>query len=339
MRILWIGLFLSLGLGACTRVTYPQTSWERDDRGMKDTALMALAQAVGGDGCVILDGKILYQWGHIARPDDWASACKPILSTLLFCAIDEGLAQSPDDRLIDHGVPLRGKDTTITFRALGAMTSGYALCEPSGVAYAYNDYAIQLYQIALFDYLFRDNAMTVTQNQFAHLQFQDPYHYSARRRIALSVEDYARLVWLWRNRGAWNGEQVVSRKYFMREMRPQVPYDLPHAAPCDPRDNLHIGSYGGGADHYTQYGPGVYGFNWWFNRRSPHTDGALLFPSLPDDLIFAMGVRGHLALFSPKRNYILVSAFGRWGEENTPWPWQRVNALLSRFIQHMEQYQ
>ena len=49
------------------------------------------------------------------------------------------------------GWELREKDRSMTFRHLGAMTSGYARPEPPGAAWSYNDYAIQLYQKTLFD--------------------------------------------------------------------------------------------------------------------------------------------------------------------------------------------
>ncbi len=143
------------GLLSCSTHYFPQEHWIRDTRGNKDTFLTTWAAEIGGDGCIILDGKILYSWGDIDRPRDWASASKPILSTLLFIALDKKWVKSVDDRIVDYGVPLQEKDTTITFRSLGAMTSGYTLQEAAGQAYAYNDYGIQLYKHVLFDRVFR----------------------------------------------------------------------------------------------------------------------------------------------------------------------------------------
>ena len=34
-------------------------------------------------------------------------------------------------------------------------------------------------------------------------------------------------------------------------------------------DYLGIGSFGGGSDHFTGYGAGIYGFDWWFNATGP----------------------------------------------------------------------
>ena len=332
-----IGLFSPY---VCRSIDYPHQNWELDRRGDSDTVLAALAEEIGGDGCVVLNGKILYSWGRVDRHRDWASASKPILSTLLFCALDRHLVRSVDDRLTDYGVLLKGKDTTITFRTLGAMTSGYVLCEAAGQAYAYNDYAIQLYKKTLFENVYKQTAQKTTEQQFRALNFEDSWSYYKmpphKERISMSVRDYARLVWLWRNRGKWDKRRLVSRKLFRKYMRPPVPYGLPHAASCDSIDDyLGIGSYGGGADHFTRLGPGVYGFNWWFNRPLPQNGGQPLFPSLPGDLILALGVRGHLALFSPKRSYALITSFGCWGDIGTGWMPSH-EALLGRFIQHME---
>ena len=338
--ILGICLVGTMLLGGCASTRYaPRAHWEQDTRGEEDTVLQRLAREIGGSGCILLDGKILYSWGRIDRPVDWASASKPVLSTLLFCALDRGVVRDADDRLVDYGVPLQGKDTTITFRSLGAMTSGYTLKEAAGEAYAYNDYGIQLYECALLEHVFRQSAEEATAEQFRPMQFEDEWGYyqvpPKRQRIMMSIRDYARFVWMWHNRGAWNEEQVITRKWFRKYMRPQVPYDLPHAAPCDRiNDYLGIGSYGGGADHFTRLGPGVYGFNWWYNRPTPLKEGALLFPSLDDDWILSVGVRGHLSLFSPKRRYVLITSFGNWKDRQKGWG--DYEPLLHTFVEHMD---
>jgi len=56
------------------------------------------------------------------------------LSTLLFFAMQEGLVKSVDQPIQDFGWPLKGKDGGITFRHLGAMTSGYMRPEGPGEA-------------------------------------------------------------------------------------------------------------------------------------------------------------------------------------------------------------
>jgi hypothetical protein len=51
---------------------------------------------------------------------------------------------------------------------------------------------------------------------------------------------------------------------------------------------LKVGSYGGGTDQ-TQHGPGVYGFNFWFNEKSVAT-GQRVWPALPVDTYQANGM-------------------------------------------------
>ena len=51
--------------------------------------------------------------------------------------------------------------------------------------------------------------------------------------------------------------------------------------------SLNLDSYGGGTDQ-TPHGPGIYGFNFWYNRRLP--DGKLVWPGMPEDMYQANGM-------------------------------------------------
>lgn len=104
--------------------------------------LREIADLLGGRGCVVKDGYVVKAWGDQSERSDWFSSAKPVLSTLLFRAITEGLVKSVDQPIADFGWPLQDKDRGITFRHLGAMTSGYRRPEGPGQAWAYNDYAI-----------------------------------------------------------------------------------------------------------------------------------------------------------------------------------------------------
>lgn len=156
---------LSIGLlagGAWARPStnrWPGAHWEPRPPaalGLDAAKLEELAAALGGNGCVIKDGFLAHSWGDQSAKRDWLSSVKPVFSTLLFFAIQEKRLKSVDVRLTGYGWALRDKHRTMTFRHLAAMTSGYARPEPPGAAYAYNDYAIQLYQLTLFDRLYRE---------------------------------------------------------------------------------------------------------------------------------------------------------------------------------------
>lgn len=301
-----------LSAGSCSAAR-PDTRW--DFREMDNPELKALCERIGGDGCIVRRGEIVHAWGDITAHSDWMSAAKPVFSTLLFFAIRDGLVPDVDARIVDCGVPLKGEDTTMTFRHLGAMTSSYALSDAPGTAHAYNDYGIMLYQSTLFDKVFRrePDSVLYSTSYLGSLGFQDSPRFGDRRRVVASVRDFAKIAWFWKNKGRWDGKQLLPRHFFNDYACVQVPYDLPHAAPAQTNDYLGIGTFGGGADHGTVYGPGCYGFNWWFNQPVPQHNGGLLLPGAPEDLIFAVGVGGHLAAFSFSRDYMLVSSRGSWG--------------------------
>ena len=62
--ILGVCLVGTMLLGGCASTRYaPRAHWEQDTRGEEDTVLQRLAREIGGSGCILLDGKILYSWG------------------------------------------------------------------------------------------------------------------------------------------------------------------------------------------------------------------------------------------------------------------------------------
>jgi beta-1,2-mannobiose phosphorylase / 1,2-beta-oligomannan phosphorylase len=95
------------------------------------------------------------------------------------------------------------------------------------------------------------------------------------------------LGWLWLNHGSWGEDDVLPASLFDACIRPGVPADLPRTKGKD-ADYLDLGSYGGGTDQ-TPHGPGVYGFNFWFNR-SLAAGSPLVWPSLPADAYQANGM-------------------------------------------------
>ncbi len=207
----------------------------------------------------------------------------------------------------------------MTLRHLASMTSGYARPEEPGHAWAYNDYAIQLYQKTLFDKIFQGPPETVfhDSNRFGALGLQDGFAFrKSNRRMSASVRDMARVAWFWLNRGNWDGRQLLPRKYFDENMRPQVPADLPLSAEAKTNDYLRIGSYGGESSHFSKGGPGIYGFNWWFNATGGRHPDTLTWPDAPRDAIMAIGHAGNCALLLPSRNFVLVALDADWGEND-----------------------
>ncbi|MEQ1828193.1 MAG: pectate lyase, partial [Pirellula sp.] len=104
--------------------------------------------------------------------------------------------------------------------------------------------------------------------------------------VTASPRDFARIGWLWLNRGNWNGKQIIKSQLMDEFLRAGVSHDLPRTTDKG-EDYLKIGSYGGGTNQ-TPYGPGVYGFNLWFNNKIG--SGERVWPELPDDAFQANGM-------------------------------------------------
>jgi len=187
-------------LNSATGPVFPPAEWEMrapEQLQVNSAMLDQLAAQLGGRGCIVKDGYVIKTWGDQAERGDWASSAKPVLSTMLFFALKEGLVKSVDQPLSDFWEGLKEKDRTITFRHLGSMTSGYARPEGPGEAWAYNDFAIQLYQKTLFDKVFKGDAKAVAEDpkRLGALGFQDGLKFTDRRRLSASVRDFARIAW------------------------------------------------------------------------------------------------------------------------------------------------
>jgi len=296
--------------------------------------LEALAAQLGGRGCVIKDGYVVKAWGDQTQVRDWLSSAKPVLSTLLFFAIEEGRVKSVDQPIADFGWDLRGKDRGITFRHLGAMTSGYARPEGPGEAWAYNDYAIQLYQMTLFDRIYQADAKRVAEapQRLGALQFEDGLKFSDRRRLSASVRDFARIAWFWANRGNWQGRQLLPRRYFDDHLKPQVPKYLPVSREAKTDDYLRINTFGGGSEHFTRFGPGIYGFNWWFNATGARHRENLTWPDAPEDTFMSIGAGGNNAAIIPSLGLVLVAAGADWNDLRAGDPASKINLALKRLV-------
>jgi CubicO group peptidase (beta-lactamase class C family) len=185
---------------------FPGATWAiraPAEAGMESSRLDAIAAQLGGRGCVIKDGYVVKQWGDQAESKDWLSSVKPVISTLLFFAIEEGKVKGVDQPIAKFGWPLQPRHQGITFRHLGAMNSGYARPEGAGEAWAYNDFAIQLYQKTLFDKVFQahGNDVASTPERLGPLGFEDGLRFSEKHRMKSSVRDFARIVWFWCQKG------------------------------------------------------------------------------------------------------------------------------------------
>lgn len=295
-------------------VVFPETHWKTGDParlGLDESGLDQFARNVGGEGCVVWQGLLVKSWGDIASRKDWASAAKPVLSTLLLFAVQEGKLPGVDARVASAGWAFAPKDADLTFRQLANMVSGYSRGEAPGAAWAYNDVAIELYARSL-ERVFQQPLEAAFQQRLAPLQFEDGPFFGSRRGVGVtaSPRDFARLGWLWLNRGHWKGHALIDPDLFTNCMRPGVAATLPRTTAAG-EDYLKVGSYGGGTDQ-TPQGPGVYGFNFWFNERLP--EGRLVWPSAPPDTYQANGMWNRdTVTVIPSRRLVVVVRGGHPG--------------------------
>ena len=306
------------GAGQPERV-FPGVSWATKspaEAGLDAGKLQEFARRMGVDdpnfhssGCIVRHGYLVYSWGNQADNSNWASATKPVLSTLLFFAIKEGKLKSVDDKVGDWGWKLSDKDKPMTFRHLANMTSGYACQEPPGAAWNYNDPAIQLYFLTL-EKVFGKDINSAATEYFRPLQLQDGVIFSSTGRLITTSRDFARIGWFWLNRGDWAGKQLLPRKFFDDYMKPQVPGNLPLSVTKKADDYLGIGSYGG-KPRPTAYGPGKYGFNWWFNVPEGGSAKPFL-PDVPADIIMAIGHGGNFKVLMHSLD-LVIAGRGDWG--------------------------
>jgi CubicO group peptidase (beta-lactamase class C family) len=275
----------------------------------------ASAPELGGRGCIVKNGRTIKTWGDQAERRDVLSSAKPVMTTLLFFAIHEKKLRGLDERIGTFGWELAEKDRTMTFGHLTSMTSGYGRPEAPGAAWAYNDFAINLYQKTLFDRIFQEAPEAVGARLGNALGLEDGLAFRpTNRRISASVRDFARIAEFWLNKGKWKGRRILPERLFDEYCRPQTPRDLPHTAKAETNDYLRIGTYGGGSDHFTEYGAGIYGGNWWFNgtgRLHPHS---ITWPGAPRDTFMSIGAGGNCAVMIPSKKLVLVAMSANWGK-------------------------
>ena len=314
---------------------FPGASWATKtpaEMGVDQAKLDAFKAKLdpNSSGVVIKDGYLIYSWtrvggGSIGENHNWASASKPVIATMLFSAINEGRVASVNSPILPYWPGLTGKDQGITFRNLADQTGNYCNKEAPGAAYAYNDVGTQLF-VNTLDKVFgtSDHLVTAGNSRFRDpMQFQDGTLFeSGKGRVRSSARDFARMGWMWANRGYWNGNYLLPRSFFDSYMKADVSYNLPKSVtpntPWDANDYLHIGSYGGGVNN-DDYVHGPYGFDWWFNTLK---DSSLLgYPAAPPDTFLANGRDGKDCMAMMPSLGLVVAAWNDFTKPGSQTAW------------------
>lgn len=282
----------------------PGAAWEErtpEAAGLSRAKLDALRDLAGGRGCVVRGGTLVYSWGDVAKSADVASAVKPLISTLLMMAVQEGKLESVDARVSEVEPRLTGKNAAITWRQLASQTSGYGLEEEPGAAYSYNDFALALYYDALMDRVYREPGGEVLRKRLGTvLGFQDPVRFEAfgpqdrPGRLAISVRDFARFGLLVLRGGNWGGRQLVDPGLLYLSISAPIPASTPRSSGKE-APMIEGQRTLGGTRSITPLGPGFYSFTWWLNGTDDR--GRQLFVDGPGDLVAALGHGGKRALW------------------------------------------
>ena len=285
------------------------------DAGLDVPALEELADLAGGHGVVVRHGRLVYSWGDPSRPVEVASACKPVISTLLMFALQEGLIDSADDRVVKYDSRLKDlpgeKDQRITFRYLASQTSGYGHKDSPGTAWAYNDYALAYYYDVLTGLVFeRDGEWLLLDRLGQPLGFEDPvsFHAGHAGRLAISARDFAKFGLFYLQKGRWNDKQLLKEEYIDLMVQSVVPHDLPRtlgkSASMLPGQRT-LGGRGASGRDLMEDGPGYYSFNWWINH--PPGTPEPLYSALPASSFAADGhVHRHMLWVIPEYDMVVV---------------------------------
>ncbi len=300
--------WLNFAAPAVTAEAFPGEHWETrppEAVGLAKDKLHQLREMVGGRGCVVRHGYLVYSWGEASQSGDVASAFKPVLTTLMLIAVQEGRIPTVDSKVADFEPRLKtlndGKDAAMTWRHLASQTSGYGLAEKPGQAFSYNDYALAFYYDTVMNQVYRKSGDEVLRTHLAEpLQFEDRYTFNAfgaedrPGRLALSCRDFARFGLLYLRGGKWRDRQFLKpelvRMAISSPISPATPLTSGRDADLLPNQRTI-----GGGKNITPVGPGYYSFNWWLNGTNQ--TGQRLFVDAPPDTYVASGHGGERALW------------------------------------------
>ena len=295
---------------------YPTATWQSKNPaevGMDKAKLDALRNYVGGRGCVVRHGYMVYTWGDPSRRADVASACKPWFSHFLFNALEEKKISGLDEkvskwqpRLKNINKNLGYKDRQITWRHMANQVSCYGVSAKSGTAFCYNDWQMALFWDTLFLKVYGaayDNvdAKVLHPRLTDVLQCEDNPTFMAfgtrnrPGRLAISVRDFARFGLLYLRNGNWKGRQLISAEHASMAVASPLPNSIPRAGKQAAEmlpGRRSLGSRDipdNQTDHF-----GSYSFAWWTNGIDRH--GKRHWPDVPHDAYGAFGHGGPRAM-------------------------------------------
>jgi hypothetical protein len=288
---------------------FPGATWETrtpEQAGLVAAQLDEVKNFVGGRGCVVRGGYLVYTWGDTTKRGDVASAAKPWYAHFLIKAVEEKLLPGVDARAVEFEPRLASlnpeldfKDRRITFRHFATQTSCYGVSETPGAAYNYNDYQMALFWDLLFLKVYGATYETVDEKVLRprltdSLQCEDTPTFLAfgvkdrAGRLAVSPRDFARFGLLYLREGNWNGKQLISRKHARMAVSEPLPLSLPRTKAKEAvmiAGQRSIGSKIIPDDQNDHNGS--YSWLWWVNGVK--LDGTRRWPGAPERAFACLG--------------------------------------------------
>lgn len=319
--------FLSLSAGDASESVCPGETWTAKtpaEAGMNEERLKAFSDFVGGRGCVVRHGFMVYAWGDVSRRADVASAAKPFYAHFLFKAVEDGRIEGLDEkvarwepRLNEINESLGYKDRHILWRHMANQISCYQLREKPGTAYAYNDWQMALFWDTLFLKVYGAAYDTVDDKVFRPLltdllECEDNPTMMAfgtgnrPGRVGISVRDFARFGLLYLRKGNWNGTQLIGQRHAVMAVTSPLPNSIPRAGTQAAEMIAGQRSVGSRSkpDNQTDHF-GSYSWLWWVNGID--RNGTRMWPDAPHDTFGAFGHGGPRAMWVMPGLDIVVS--------------------------------
>lgn len=334
----WTGAEEPIRLPA--EVVFPGTHWQRRDSassGFNNDQLLALADYLGGRGCVTHDGYLIYEWGDATRPADVASAVNPWFTHLLLEAVQsdklpgfETLMTEFEPNLFGLNPELGNKDILISFRHSATHTSCYGVREKPGEAFNYSDYQAALLCDILVARVF-DTPLPEVDSRVLEpfvarpLQFQDHPSFLAMGdsdragRLRISPRDFCRFGLLYLRDGVWNGKRILEPDYARLVTHSPHPAIFPrtNGQPSEMiRDQRTLGVMAFPDDQTDHLGS--FSWGWWVNGR--RKSGERLWPDAPDEVFACLEHKHGKAGMFVVPAWDLVLSWNDADLDSKPWP-------------------
>ncbi len=321
-------LFISAGLLSAQH-TYPEQTWEKimtpEDVGYSLKELEAVKEFADkklktAAVVIVIDGKILFEWGEIEKEFKVHSIRKSFMSALYGIYVKSNvidLSETMEDLGIDDIPPLNEQEKTATVRHCLQARSGIyhdaaaeaqsmRLLKPErntykpGEYWCYNNWDFNvLYTVfeqktgkKFFEALVNDVAIPIQMEDFNYddgkLEYEDVSVHPAYH-FRMSARDMARFGLLMLRKGYWKGKQVIPKAWVEQITRYHSDASL--------------------------YGTDGYGYMWWVvkeGNKFPHFP----FVRLKDGSYSARGAYGQYIIVIPEYDMVIVHRVDSFEEGN-----------------------